>query len=112
MRREPTLAEQKLWLPLRDRRLAGFKFRRQMPIGPFIADFICQRPKIVLEADGGQHAESATEDARDRWFRLSGYEVVRYWNNDILQNGEGVLIDLLGRLEALNSAETSPSTRS
>jgi very-short-patch-repair endonuclease len=67
MRREQTDAERKLWLLLRDRRLAGAKFRRQAPIGPYIADFICPRRKLIVEADGGQHIDDPSDVERDRW---------------------------------------------
>jgi very-short-patch-repair endonuclease len=99
MRREPTDAERKLWLLLRDRRLGGAKFRRQAPVGPYIADFICLRRKLLVEADGGQHVESQRDAERDRWLATEGYAVVRYSNIDILQNPEGVLADLFRRLE-------------
>jgi very-short-patch-repair endonuclease len=98
MRRSPTDAEQRLWLLLRDRRIGGFKFRRQFPIGPYIADFVCLRRKFVVEADGGQHADSSADLVRDRWFAGEGYTVVRYPNNEILANSEGVLSDLCARL--------------
>jgi very-short-patch-repair endonuclease len=93
MRRDPTDAEQTLWLLLRDRRV-GLKFRRQFPIGPYIADFVCLRRRFVVEADGGQHADSTADLARDQWFAREGYTVVRYPNNEILGNSEGVLADL------------------
>jgi very-short-patch-repair endonuclease len=99
MRVEPTQAEGKLWLLLRDRRLAGFKFRRQVPIGPYIADFVSFPARLVVEVDGGQHAESARDLARDRWLAGEKFKVVRYWNNDVLQNPEGILTDLLSHLD-------------
>ncbi len=99
MRREPTDAERKLWLLLRDRRFAGAKFRRQAPVGPYIADFLCPRRKLIVEADGGQHVDNASDAERDRWLAREGYAVVRYSNIDILNNPEGVLTDLLSRLQ-------------
>jgi very-short-patch-repair endonuclease len=99
MRREPTEAEQKLWLLLRDRRLGGAKFRRQAPVGPYIADFICLRRKLIVEADGGQHVESKRDAERDQRLAGEGYVVVRYSNIDILKNPQGVLSDLSMRLE-------------
>jgi very-short-patch-repair endonuclease len=99
MRREATDAEQKLWLLLRDRRLGGAKFRRQAPVGPYIADFVCLRRKMIVEADGGQHFATPRDATRDRWLADEGYLVVRYANNDILKNPEGVLADLLARLD-------------
>jgi very-short-patch-repair endonuclease len=98
MRREMTDAERKLWFLLRDRRLAGAKFRRQAPVGPYIADFVCLRRKVIVEADGGQHIDSSKDAVRDRWLAREGYRVVRYSNIDILKNPEGVLTDLLSRL--------------
>jgi len=99
MRRDATDAEKKLWLLLRDRRLGAAKFRRQFPIGPYIGDFVCLRCKLVVEADGGQHVDSERDVVRDQWFASAGYKVVRYSNIDILRNPEGVLSDLIARLE-------------
>jgi very-short-patch-repair endonuclease len=98
MRREQTDAEQKLWLLLRDRRLGGAKFRRQAPVGPYIADFICPRRKLIVEADGGQHIDNSRDAERDRWLAQEGYAVVRYGNIDILKNPNGVLTNLIDRL--------------
>ena len=100
MRREMTDAERKLWFLLRDRRFDGAKFRRQAPVGPYIADFVCLRRKLIVEADGGQHFESRRDASRDRWPVNEGYLVVRYSNIDILKNSEGVLTDLLSHLES------------
>jgi len=94
-----TDAERKLWFLLRDRRLAGAKFRRQAPIGPFIADFVCLSRKLIVEADGGQHYENPKDAVRDEWLRRERYVVVRYSNIDILKNPEGVLTDLLAHLD-------------
>jgi very-short-patch-repair endonuclease len=91
MRRAPTQAEQCLSHLLRDRRLAGFKFRRQQPIDPYIADFVCLAERLIVEADGGQHCERA-DAARDEYLAAQGFRVLRFWNNDILANGEGVLL--------------------
>jgi 2-isopropylmalate synthase len=98
MRREMTDAERKLWFLLRDRRLNGAKFRRQAPVGPYIADFVCLRRKLIVEADGGQHFGSKQDAVRDAWLAGEGYFVVRYSNLDILKNPEGVLTDLLSHL--------------
>ncbi len=86
-----TDAERKLWYALRDRRLAGIKFRRQAPIGPYVADFICYEARLVIEVDGGQHADSASDPIRDRWLATNGFRVLRFWNNEVLGNIEGVL---------------------
>ncbi|UYN99754.1 MAG: endonuclease domain-containing protein [Devosia sp.] len=84
MRRAPTLAEHKLWTLLRDRRFVGFKFRRQVPIGPYIADFVCFSAKLIVEADGSQHAESTRDAERDAELERRGFRLLRLWNNDIL----------------------------
>lgn len=98
LRRNLTDAEKKLWQLLRDRRLEGWKFRRQVPLGPYIVDFYCSKSKLIVEADGGQHADSAGDEIRTRWLNQNGYRVKRYWNNDVLENPEGVIIDLLANL--------------
>jgi very-short-patch-repair endonuclease len=91
LRHNGTEAEQTLWRLLRDRRLADFKFRRQVPIGPYIADFICYEARLVVELDGSQHAESKRDAVRDRWFADNGYRVLRIWNSDLTDNKLGVL---------------------
>jgi very-short-patch-repair endonuclease len=85
-----TDAERKLWFALRDRRFARFKFRRQVPVGPFIVDFVCFEARLVIEVDGGQHAQSIRDKRRDRWFAANRFSVLRFWNNDVLSNLEGV----------------------
>src|SRR5271166_1375595 len=100
LRSRMTDAERKLWFALRDRRFASFKFRRQAPIGPFIADFICHELRVVIEADGGQHSDSRSDQRRDDWFARNDFLVLRFWNNDVLSNREGVLTAIL---EALHS---------
>jgi very-short-patch-repair endonuclease len=100
MRRIATDAERRLWLLLRDRRLDGIKFRRQVPFGPYILDLVCFERKVVIEVDGGQHGASEADKIRDARLRVEGFQVVRYWNNDVLKNPEGILTDLLARLEA------------
>jgi very-short-patch-repair endonuclease len=83
---------------LRDRRLGGVKFRRQVPIGPFIADFASIEDRLVVELDGGQHADSKTNVRRDRFLKGDGWRVVRFWNNEVMTNREGVLAAILGAL--------------
>ena len=90
LRMRMTDAERKLWFALRDRRFAQFKFRKQVPIGPFIADFVCFEARLVIEIDGGQRAESLTDKRRDRRFVTNRFRVLRFWNNDVLSNLEGV----------------------
>ena len=90
LRRAMTDAEQALWSILRNRQLNGAKFRRQQPIGPFIADFVCQEHRLIIEADGGQHANSPADDRRTAFLEDKGYRVLRFWNTDILSNRDGV----------------------
>jgi very-short-patch-repair endonuclease len=98
LRRNLTDAERKLWHLLRDRRLAGVKFRRQVPLGPYILDFVCFEHRLVIEVDGGQHAGSVKDGERDARLAFQGFRVVRYWNHEVLTNPEGVLMDLLQHL--------------
>ena len=90
LRRETTDAERKLWSALRNRQLNGAKFRRQQPIGPFIADFVCQEHRLIVEADGSQHAEGDGDARRTAFLESKGYRVLRFWNSDILTNLRGV----------------------
>src|ERR1700722_18446457 len=91
MRGAPTESELRLWRLLRDRRLSGFKFRRQVPVGPYIVDFLCVGAKLIVEADGSQHAESRHDNIRDAYLAGQGWKVLRFWNNEVSQNREGVL---------------------
>ena len=87
LRRDATLAEQKLWQQLRNRRLAGVKFRRQMPIGPYVVDFISLEQGLVIEVDGSQHGTQANQihdKARTAYLNQQGFRVIRVWNNDVL----------------------------
>lgn len=98
LRRNMTDAELRMWHHLRGRRLGGFKFKRQWSLGPYVVDFCCIERMIVVEIDGGQH--SAERDSR-RTGQLDamGYRVVRFWNNDVLSNTDGVLASLLTELD-------------
>ena len=92
LRNNPTDAEQKLWRQLRNRQLAGVRFNRQVPIGPYICDFVARTPKLVIELDGGQHALSTDIDARrTAHLERQGYRVLRFWNNDVVENVDGVV---------------------
>ena len=86
-----TEAEHRLWHRLRAHRFAGFKFRRQHPIGPYIVDFAAVRHRLVVEADGGQHNGDARDARRDAWLAGRGSRVLRFWNHEVLQNTEVVL---------------------
>ena len=100
LRRDSTEAEKVVWRALRNRQLSGHKFRRQHPIGQFVADFCCMEAMLIVEIDGGQHDRQAEADARrTSELERQGYRVVRFWNNEILGNLEGVLATLLDELE-------------
>jgi very-short-patch-repair endonuclease len=98
MRREPTDAEAAMWRLLRDRRLALFKFRRQVPFQDYILDFVCFEKRIIIEIDGSQHALSGRDTARDAVLKAEGFRIARYWNNDVLQQASAVLEDILAKL--------------
>jgi very-short-patch-repair endonuclease len=104
LRNGATDAERILWRHLSRRQLGGLKFSRQMPVGPFICDFLCRERGLVIELDGGQHTERAAADERRTAFLQShGLTVIRFWNNDVLTNINGVLehiLEALGRLPA------------
>ena len=99
LRRHSTDAEMVLWLSLRDRRLSGFKFVRQEAIESFIVDFICREKKLIVEVDGGQHAENEKDRVRDRQLENAGFKVLRFWNNEVLSNKNGVLEVILDALQ-------------
>ena len=99
LRRHMTDAERLLWQHLRNRQPAGCKFRRQHPIGPYIVDFVCHERKLVIEVDGGQHAENLSHDTkRSDYLKKKGFEVLRFWNNEVLQEIESVLDAIFGYL--------------
>jgi very-short-patch-repair endonuclease len=115
LRHNMTDAEQALWRILRNRQFARTKFRRQVLIGPYIADFVCYEARLVIEADGGQHADCTDDAIRDAWFDAQGFRVLRFWNNDVLKNPEGVaaaisvaLASLSGRSEVGKEPLTRP----
>ena len=92
LRENQTDVENKLWSELRGRQLSGVKFRRQHPIGPFIVDFCCVERGLVVELDGGQHVDrSAADERRTRVLKRLGYRVLRFWDNEVLSNLDGVL---------------------
>ena len=99
LRRDMTDAESKLWNALRNRQLAGHKFTRQESIGPFFADFCCREKRLIVEADGEQHAESIYDARRDAFLRAQGYRVIRFWNHEILQSLDMVEDTVLAALQ-------------
>ena len=109
LRRRQTDAARWLWARLRDHRLLGVKFARQVPIGPYIVDFCCREQRLIVELDGGQHATRADYDAgRTALLEGLGYRVLRFWDNEALRNTDGVLQRIA---QALSSAQTRPSPR-
>jgi very-short-patch-repair endonuclease len=107
LRANMTDAERRLWYLLRAHRFQSFKFKRQVPIGGFIVDFVCFDRRILIEVDGGQHADSEADAGRDRWLQHQGFRVLRFWNNEVLNNTDAVLELILG---ALSAAAPSPGT--
>lgn len=96
LRRDQTEAERRLWARLRARQMCGAKFRRQHPIGPFIADFCCLEHGVVIELDGGQHAVQVKADQRRSAFLARfGYRVLRFWDSEVSENMEGVLEQIM-----------------
>jgi len=109
MRKSPTPAEQALWYLLRDRRFSGHKFRRQVPLGPFIADFLSYDAQLIVEADGGQHADNPYDEARTRWLEAQGFRVLRFWNHEILTQRESVADRLFLALANPSPRSAAPS---
>ena len=106
LRRDETDAERKLWLRLRDRQVNDLKFRRQQPIGRYIVDFFCPEHRVVVELDGGHHADQVQADQRRTDFlNKAGYRVLRFWDNEVLTDAEAVLERIV---EALNTPHPNP----
>jgi very-short-patch-repair endonuclease len=99
LRSNDTEPEYRLWSDLRSRRLNGYKFVRQTPLGPFIVDFLCRERLLVLELDGSQHAECSDDLRRTSWLNSNGYSVLRFWNDEVLKERRAVLETLLAVLE-------------
>lgn len=98
LRADDTEAETRLWQALRDRRLGGWKWRRQVPRGPFVVDFLCPEARLVVELDGGQHAEAdavAYDARRTSFLERQGLRVLRFWNSEVLTNRAGVCLTIL-----------------
>jgi very-short-patch-repair endonuclease len=109
LRRNPTDAERLLWQRLRYWQVDGCKFRRQQPLGRYIVDFVSFEKRLIVELDGGQHAEQSKYDTeRDDWLRDQGFVVMRCWNNDVLTNVEGVLEVIKSRLQSTPYLNPSP----
>lgn len=98
LRRNETEAEHKFWQMVRGRQIGGWKFARQLAIGPYFADFACREAALVVELDGSQHVDSPTDQARTDYLTAQGYSVLRFWNNDVLGNPNGVADSLLAAI--------------
>ncbi len=112
LRREMTTAERLLWAKLRGHRFNGFAFRRQVPIGHYIGDFVCFARRLVIEVDGETHStavEIAADRQREDWFRRQGFRIQRYQNIDVKDNIEGVLTDIAGALAEDPPLQLSPA---
>ena len=110
LRTEPTDAEHKLWQYLRGRQLEGCKFRRQHPFGDYILDFVCLDRKLVVELDGGQHAANSTYDGeRTSFLEKAGFRVLRFWNNEVFENIEGVVQVIIAALVERASTPSPPN---
>lgn len=107
MRRDPTEAEKRLWRHLRNRRLEGAKFRQQSPLLGYYPDFLCEEVRLIVEADGGQH-DAAADAERTAVLEAAGFTVIRFWDNDILSNTEGVLEEIRRMLKLATSSPPFP----
>ncbi|PVV82891.1 endonuclease domain-containing protein [Dehalogenimonas alkenigignens] len=112
LRRRGTPAERVLWLKLRNRQMSGYKFRRQQTIGSYIVDFVCFEKKLIIEIDGGQHSQDEIidrDEIRTNWLNRQGFCVIRFWNNEVLENLEGVVMTIR---QALANIAPSPLSSS
>ena len=108
LRNNATEAERKLWQQLSARKLCGARINRQFPIGQFICDFVCREKRVVIEIDGGHHATNAEYDLRrTRFLETQGYRVIRFWNNEVLDNIDGVVAVIARTLENMPSPDPS-----
>jgi len=109
LRSDMTLAEHKLWQVLRGRQVESCRFRRQHPVGPYVADFACIERMLIIELDGGQHQEQKEYDERRTEFlQQQGWRVLRFWNNDVMGNLEGVVAKVVNALTATPPSQPSP----
>ncbi len=108
LRRNETEEEYRLWSDLRARRLNGYKFTRQVPLGPFIVDFLCRDARLIVEIDGFQHAESLSDQRRTEWLNANGYSVLRFWNQEIARERRSVLETILAALEGRLQLSSEP----
>jgi len=106
MRHQPTNAEALIWAALRGARMHGFKFKRQQPIGAYIVDFVCFECGLVVEIDGGQHADDVSADQlRSKWLQSQGFRVLRFWNNEVIERKNDVLESIIRALREYPSPQ-------
>lgn len=110
MRRTPTDAERALWQVLGNKRLAGWKWRRQQPVGRFIVDFMCFEARLIVEVDGAQHIDSAGDAVRDQWLGAQGFRILRFFNNDVLNRRGNVADAIHAALQRADAGIEPPST--
>jgi len=110
LRTQMTDAERRLWYLLRAHRFSGYKFKRQVPIGRYVVDFVCFDRKVIVEADGGQHADNPADRSRDEWLQGQGFRVLRFWNNDVLKNTQAVMEVISNALETSGVQSPSPGS--
>ena len=104
-----TEAERRLWQILRSHQMTGYKFRRQVPIGRYIADFVCHEARLIVEIDGGQHDRSSPQEAeRSGFLQNQGDHILRFWNNEVLANPDGVHQTIAGELRRITPTQPSP----
>jgi very-short-patch-repair endonuclease len=109
LRKNSTDAERLLWRKLRFWQIEGLKFRRQQPLGQYIVDFVCLEKGLIIELDGGQHAQQANYDTeRDAWLRNQGFVILRFWNHDVLRNMDGVMEHVIKSLKSTPFLNPSP----
>ena len=109
LRQNLTEAERRVWQRLRSRQMKGYRFRRQVPIGRYIADFVCHEARLIVEIDGGQHDRSSPQEAeRSGFLQNEGYRILRFWNNDVLANLEGVHAIITEELGRITPTQPSP----
>ncbi len=111
LRHEQTPHEAKLWSLLRSRRFLSYRFRRQVPIGPYIADFMGHGRRLIVELDGSQHADDPDDIIRDAELRQRGYRILRVWNNELIDNEDGVMTAILTALQESTGEEADDSPR-
>jgi very-short-patch-repair endonuclease len=109
LRQNMTGAERRVWQMLRSRQMNGYKFRRQVPIGRYIADFVCHEARLIVEIDGGQHDPSSSKEAeRSRFLQSEGYRILRFWNNEVMANLGGVHATIVDALTRITPTQPSP----